>query len=355
MVDGTQEAFTSESKRFDVFKNMSDQKEATARTTLRMLATQAPWLHDKLTDPSYPFRMTILGAGDAQGELSLAATVALKRGGRNGAEESQVHPLEIYAEDPSAEMEVSFHENANKKGIKDLVKAFNHRKIEDPSYTPPDSDLVTLSQVMYYLNNWTDGDKDDPAKNPLRKAIRAVEERDGMVAVAIQSPHSHTYQLRSKFSPMLHNKSEYSGNNVLEAIEGIRQENADRFRYGWSFSEAKLNISDCFDEKGFEPNPQGKELLSFIFRMPWDEIPTATQRLIGEEIVDIVTRKINPWSSEDIDYKFPPELVLNLVDDIILIDTRPKDLGLESMFWHAESPIYSKFRNPQDPVGETQL
>lgn len=286
----SQAAFQQHKEWFGAFLKNTDQKGVLKRTVLHYLQTDFPQIWSRIQDPDYAFTSLFVGVGSGGLEIPLLQEFALARGMQNN--------FVTFCEDPSPQMKEAFFIAAKKEGVEDQIVEYNLALFEDPSYMPPQADLALASHVWYYVNEWRGVEAQG---NSLVKFAKTLSERSGTGMIALHSGTSDRFLLSSTYASLLGLKPELAGEEI--AAELFRQ----GIQHKCVITESHLNIASCFNQGRFDPNEEGINLLSFIFRAPWNKLdPSIQERLLpillsqvqanGKEV--LILRDCQIWISK---------------------------------------------------------
>ncbi len=262
-----QSAFQNHKEWFAAFLKNTDQKAVQKKVILQSLQTNFPYIWQKIQDPTYTFKASFIGVGSGAVEISLVNEWGKAKGAQNH--------FEIFCEDPSLQMRDEFFAAAEKGGIKEHVVEYSLIPFEDATYVPPQADLALASHVWYYIKSWRGVER---SNNALVKFAQIFSERSGVGLITLHSRTSDRYEISSDYASHFGLEAELAGEEVDAELNNLG------IQHKCEIVESHLNIESCFDHSIFNPNEEGKQLLSFILRAPWD--------LLSEEVQDRAKRII---------------------------------------------------------------
>ncbi|KKU20033.1 MAG: hypothetical protein UX30_C0005G0074 [Candidatus Saccharibacteria bacterium GW2011_GWA2_46_10] len=274
--DAEQAAFRQHSERFGAFLANTNQKVRTQEAILEWLKDFPPGLWQRLQDPTVPFSVLYVGAGNGGIELPLTGRFLQAR--------DSYANFEVHCEDPSAEMEAQFREalQAVERSFPDSLvspRLVDYAVIpfEDPAYIPPEADFALASHVWYYIGNHNDRKS---IEDSLLKFARAIKS-DGAGLITVQSQASDRFKLRSLYLELTDpSETELSGEELSQTATLVD------IRHNLSTITSEVNLSSCFDQNGdFNPNDEGKLILSFILRADWDGLDPGVQAAVSAKIL----------------------------------------------------------------------
>ncbi len=275
----SQAAFQKNKEWFGAFLKNTDQKEVLKRTVLHYLESNLPQIWNRIIDPKYAFRSLFVGVGNGGLEIPLLQEFALTRGTQDN--------FVTFCEDPSPQMKEAFFIAAKKGRIEDQIVEYNLDCFEDSSYMPPQVDLALASHVWYYINEWRGIDGEG---NSLVKFAKTISERSGSAMIALHSGTSDRFLLSSTYASLLGLKPELAGEEVAAELSRLG------IRHKCVITESHLNIASCFNQGRFNPNQEGINLLSFIFRAPWDQLDSSIQ----EKLLPILLSQVQANGKEEL-------------------------------------------------------
>jgi len=212
-------------------------------------------------------RVSIYGGGTGISEIQAVAALS---GGQLGL---------LHYEDPSLEVAHMFRRNMLKHNL-DIPVDMSLLPLEHPDYSPPEeTDFSLAMHMLYYVQGWR---STDDLQNPLRKMYNSLSD-DGTGLAIVQSAQSDNYIFRNEFLPKVHGTevAALRGEEICDALHKMniphRSEVVDCF----------TSVDHCFsDSDAFDPNSEGKKLLSFLIRSEWDQVPPDLQQQIGEHMTE---------------------------------------------------------------------
>lgn len=285
-----QAAFQNHKEWFAAFLRNTNQKAVLKKAILHNLQYTFPHLWERIQDPDYTFVTALIGVGTGGVEIPLLQEGIKARGTQ--------HNFMTFCEDPSLQMREGFFAAAKTGGVEEQIAEYNLTPFEDPTYTPPQADLAIASHVWYYIKSWRQVERPN---NALAKYAHILSERSGVGMIALQSGTSDRYALSSDFASRLNLQADLAGEEIVAELTrlGINHKS--------EIVESYLNVESCFDEGHFNPNEEGKHLLSFLLRAPWDSLSPNIQehmKLIflskvqenGEE--KLILRDCHIWISD---------------------------------------------------------
>ena len=262
-------AFTSDTGLWRIFKDKSSQKLHETGAILAQLEQQTD-LWKRVTDIAQPFQFAFFGVGDGEVELELVRQLASIRGG--------IANFSVYCEDPSRAMKTAFEATLKTKDLENLPVNYQVKPIEDVDLQIPDSDLVIASHMLYYVPNWKTVEEDP--NSPLHKIYNASANKDGAAIIVVQASGSDIFKLRDKYN--CRGVPEISAEMVAAELNRL-----DLPFNGYP-DISGLDATSFFQDGSFNPTYEGQQLLAFIFRHPWREIPIEKQIEIGNDISQMI-------------------------------------------------------------------
>ena len=262
-------AFQDRKEWFAAFLKNTDQKETQKKGTLLVLQTVFPSLWERIQNPRYPFTSIFVGAGSGGMEIPLMKEIGKIRGEPS---------FTVFCEDPSSEMRDLFFLNADSE-IQKQVAEYNLLPFEEETYQPPQADFVLASHVWYFIKNWKGVEKE---RNALVKFTSLFEEKKGGGLITLQSQTSDRYCLNAACAELLGKKKELVAEEIALELErlGIDHQILQ--------IESHLNVSSCFEAGRFNPNDEGKCLLSFLLFTSWEDLPSDVKERMKEEFLSKV-------------------------------------------------------------------
>ena len=263
--DEQQLPFTTQSESFATFLRLTDQKSVTQRAIIDSLQRYFPSVWQRVKDPGYELQILYAGVGNGGVEIPLTEQLIEARGGNREG-------MKIYCEDPSVQMREQFYVVAREASILSIVQEYSLERLED--YNPPSTDLVVVSHVMYYVDDWD---------HVLLKLAEAIKEREGVVLLTLQSEKSDNFQLRTKYSPHVHpGAQERYGEEITTTLDRLG------IHYLSYIVDSRTDVRECFQEGRFNPTEAGKRLLTFILRTSWDSLADEIKEEFAKSLSDIV-------------------------------------------------------------------
>lgn len=275
---GEQDTFQSHSEWFEAFLRNTDQKQVQTQTTLQGLQRLFPESWDGVVTNGFkPFSILCVGVGNGGFEIPLIQEIILRRGTSNG--------ISIYCEDVSPQLRDAFYKAAKTSSIDGLVKEYRQEAFEDPLYQPPSVDFATAAHVWYYIPEWQ---RVDTGKNTLMKFARSISEKHGVGLITMHSETSDRFQLKSKYSPRIGQKTEAFGEEVVEELNRLG------LHVNHQVVDAHLDLASCFQSGRFDPTEEGADLLSWVFRSSWREFDDQLRQEMSEDIQSLVDKNKKP-------------------------------------------------------------
>lgn len=269
----SQEAFRDKKEWFNAFLRATDQKSVLKKTILETLQQKYPHVWQDIQNPQKPFSFLFLGAGNGGIEIPLMQAFLEARGSKEN--------FSIFCEDPSLQMKEEFYGNAEKAGIDSLIEEYNLQLLEDPAYQPKAANFVLASHVWYYINNW----KNVPyQENALVKFYELIQAK-GVGLITLQSCTSDRYTFLATYADLIGQKHDVCGEDLVAEYDRLA------IAHSTTIMEAHTSLESCFQNDIFNPQQEGKNLLSFFLRAPWDDLSPEIQEKLKEKILALV--KIN--------------------------------------------------------------
>jgi len=263
-------AFQEHKEWFAAFLKNTDQKEVQKQTTLSLLQDHFPELWARIKDADYPFTSVFVGAGSGGMEIPLLKEFAKARG-------SAAH-FSTYCEDPSLEMKKEFFASINGE-TESQIAEYSSLPFDDAAYLPPKADLALASHVWYFIKDWKGVEKE---RNTLAKFASIISDPSGAGVMTLQSKSGDRYKLNAFCASLLGKDKEIVAEEITAELQ----------RLGIPFQtmliESRLDVSSCFDRGLFNPNEEGKALLSFLLFTSWDELSEVTQEKMKTHFISLV-------------------------------------------------------------------
>lgn len=265
------------------FLQNTSQKRVQEIEALFRLQLEFPHMRERILNPNNEFELLFIGGGTGKAEIALAVDIAT--GGSRRIEKllqeggEPFDKIGIFYNDPSPNMHKQFKDAIEKIGIEKAVKAYTLRKFEDPTYIPPDVDLALAFQMWYYVGGWQGVPFE---QNSLVRLARTVQEKEGVAVVSVQSEDGDLFKIRGKQFPKIHGYDDLTAERVTEELDRLG------LTFKTSTAKAPTNVSSCFQGEEFSPTDEGKNILSFMLRTPWDTISKLLQQEIGADIKRLV-------------------------------------------------------------------
>ena len=277
----SQEAFHDKSAWFNAFLEATDQKIVLRERILDALKEKPLW--EQIEDPNKDLSLLLVGVGNGGIELALLKDLENTRG-------SNIR-FSAYCEDPSEQMKVEFYQNAKEAGVASTIKEYSLLNFEDPRYQPSSADFVLASHVWYYCKEWQ---KVPYEQNSLAKFYHLINP-NGIGLIALQSCTSDRYAFLSGYSQFIGQTLDVAGEDLAAEYDRLS------IPYKIEIVEAHTSLKNCFQNGQFNPNLQGKHLLSFLLRTWWDDIPLEIQEKLIEHILLLVkTNKAEEFIFRDV-------------------------------------------------------
>lgn len=265
-----QDPFRSHSEWFAAFLRATNQKQVTKDAILSGLQARTN-IWSRVINPRSTFSALYVGAGSGGVEIPLTLDLIRARGTKQN--------LTVYCEDPSLEMKKQFEDAAQKAGVWDVTGEYALEPFENPAYHPTRVDFALASHAWYYIPKW---ENTPSADNTLIKFGDTFRTTRGIGLITLQSELSDNFKLRSKYSPIIHDKNELAGEQVLDAARRLG------INVDITVIDATTRVNECFDREKFAPTDEGERLLSFILRFPWRDLPLDLQRQVADDLTQIV-------------------------------------------------------------------
>ncbi len=260
-------AFQDKKEWFQAFLRNTDQKVEQKKGALAILQNLYPNLWERIQDPNYPFVSVFVGAGSGGMEIPLMEEFAKIR--------EDADSFTVFCEDPSSEMRDEFFSNAS-DAMKKQVAEYILLPFEDPAYLPPQADFALASHVWYFVKNWIGVDKE---KNALVKFASLIQEKKGGGLITLQSNTGGRYLINSACASLIGKNKELVAEKIAEELDRLGID------YRIVPLESHLNVSSCFEKGRFNPNFEGKCLLSFLLFEWWDDLPSDVQERMKDEFL----------------------------------------------------------------------
>ena len=244
----------------------SNQKIVEQKAIWQELQNSFPEVWERLKDHNYNFTAIFIGAASDSIEVSLMQDFLQAR----GTEEN----LEFFAQNISPLMREDFYTHASKLGLADLVKAYDLYRFEDSRYQPPQCDFALASHCWAYISGWRN---ERTSANSLAKFVDLLKP-SSVGLINLQSNKSDPFLLLSNYLSIENTYSESSSEDVIYELDKLG------IPYQVNTIDASTDISSCFKNNIFEPNTDGKMLLSNWLHTWWDDLSTKSQTQIGKDL-----------------------------------------------------------------------
>lgn len=265
----SQEAFHDKSAWFNAFLEATDQKVVLREKILSALKDKPLW--KQIENPNKEVSLLFIGVGNGGVEIPLMKDLSQAR-------RSNEH-FSVYCEDPSEQMKKEFYQNAKDAGIESMIKEYSHLNFEDSCYQPGSADFILASHVWYYCKEWRSVPYE---KNSLAKFYNLIKP-NGVGLIALQSNTSDRYTFLSHYSDFVGQEYDVAGEDLTAEYDRLS------IPYKTEIVEAHTSLKNCFQNGRFNPNQEGKYILSFFLRTWWDDIPQETQEKLIQRILFLVT------------------------------------------------------------------
>ncbi len=271
-------AFQDRKEWFLAFLRNTDQKEQQKNDTLEILQTLYPHIWARIQDPNDPFTVLFAGAGSGGVEIPLIEEFAHARGSG----------FPVYCEDPSSEMKDEFFANAGE--FQSLIEEYSLLPFEDENYLPPQADFAFASHIWYFVKNWKGVEKE---KNTLVKFASITADREGGGIITLQSINGDRFHFNGLCASLIGKKKELVAEEVAAELDRLGID------YRIVELESRVNVSSCFKDGKFDPNEEGKCLLSFLTFEVWDDLSSDVKERMQEEFAS----KIKTYGKEEIIFR----------------------------------------------------
>lgn len=272
-------AFQDRKEWFLAFLRNTDQKEQQKKGTLEILQSLYPTVWERIQDQSYPFVSLFAGAGSGGVEIPVIDEFLKLRGSS----------FSIFCEDPSLEMKEEFFANAG-NSIQSLIKEYSLFPFEDENYLPPQVDFAMASHAWYFIKNWKGFEKE---KNSLVKFASLIGERNGAGLITLQSNKGDRYHYNGLCASLIGKQKELVAEEVVAELDRLGIE------YQIVELESHVNVSSCFKKGKFDPDEEGKCLLSFLTFEIWDDLPFDVKERMAQEFES----KISDYGKEEMVFR----------------------------------------------------
>ena len=262
--------FSKHPEWFYAFLKNTDQKAIQSKVLIEGLKLRYPNIWERVSNPAVDLKILMLGAGVGTSEIAFLEEVRERRGLEN---------VSAYYEDPSPQMAGGFRYAAYSAGVESIVKQYEDRHFEDPSYHPPNVDITLAFQLWHYVDNWQGVPKE---KNSLTKLARTIQEKDGVALLSLQSIGSDNSNIRKKYIPEVHGIDEIVAEDITDELAKID------VPYDYIICDSRLDVSSIVQGDDYSPAQEGKDILSFILRKPWDSLSNTMRARIMRDIRSIV-------------------------------------------------------------------
>lgn len=159
----------------------------------------------------------------------------------------QNHCIHTTALDPSAELLSIFKDQSTNKNIELVCSTWEDYQSENTFH------LITSIHTFYYITDW---------KSAINKMLRLLDEK-GAICIAIRS-NDQVCQFKNHFFKKLDgiNKKEHDFDELCQTLNSLG------LQYESKIIESRLDINDCL-----EMNEKGKQLIEFLLRLPYSDLP----------------------------------------------------------------------------------
>jgi len=268
-----QPQFTTHPEWFYTFLTNTDQKTVQASVLIDGLQSRHPDVWRRISDPDYKLNILLLGAGTGQSEILFLDHLKKIRG---------LEKVTAHYQDPSIEMGKYFQQAANIAQVTDAVSTYETRRFEDPTYKPPDTDITLAFQIWNYIDSWLGV---EPKNNSLVKLASSTLNKQGVAVMSLQSEKSENYGIRKKYIPTIHNIEETKAEDIATELTKLG------ISHDFTFQNSHLDVGSFFRYADFNPTSEGKDLLSFILRKPWDSLSDELKQKVSQDMKRIITPK----------------------------------------------------------------
>jgi SAM-dependent methyltransferase len=235
MVNNSAEARFIFDKKYQLFLNFikhTDQATNATRYMEKIITDIAQKISNNST-----FRYLDIGCGYGYKTLSIIDTIKKHR------------LVNTTAIDPSSELLSIFKKQAKNENIDYICTNWeNYQPVED-------FHLISSIHTFYYIANW---------QFAINKMMNCLNNK-GTICIAIRSDDEickfKNYFFKKIQSP---SKTERNFNELCDLLEKMN------IKYKSDIVESKLNIQDCLLE-----NDAGKQVVEFLLRMPYEDIPNS--------------------------------------------------------------------------------
>ncbi len=231
---------------FAAYLRHTDEKHVAVSAIARRLHAERPELAVRLADPADDVSILFVGAGRGDLEIPLIRSIVEARGGDGRL-------LRVHCADADPAMRDAFMAAAAAAGA-----------------APPsggDFDLAISAHLLHYVDDW------DAAVTALRSAVRA---RDGAALVVLLSRDSDDVRLRSA---LMESRGGFAIRGAGEEVDAWLE--AQGIGHFAETVAATVDARPFFREARFAPSEAGRQMLTFILRAAWDDIPAAERTAIG--------------------------------------------------------------------------
>jgi hypothetical protein len=265
-----QEQFSSKQEWFNAFLRATDQKIVLKEAILTKLQGY-PTLWENIVNQKVPFSFLFVGAGNGGIEIPLMETLIEKRG--------TAQNFSVYCEDPSIEMKNGFYQAAD-DSVATTIKEYSLLPFEDRAYEPPQADFVMASHVWYYVSMWRNVRRDDNSLNKFALAISP----DGVGLITLHSKTSDRFALLQAYAKTISAPVDVCGEDVCAALQSLDVAHQN------SIIVSRTSLKNCYKKRRFDPNEEGKKLLSFLLRTSWDSLSPKQKRIVENKLEDLVSK-----------------------------------------------------------------
>ena len=259
-----QEVFQMHADVFGAFLRNTDQKPVQLAATLKGLRTEFPAVWSRVMSPDKEFHGVFIGAGNGVPERMLVKEMITARGSSSG--------INVYLMDTSQQLGLEYLMAVQgDEQLSGITREYQIHSFESDNYSiPHPADIALASHVFYYI----------PIDEANLKKFSDGISPQGVGLITLQSETSDNFAIRSKYSPKVYPGSEERyGEEISEVLD------ASGIDYKSQVVECHTDISSCFDERGgFNPNVEGKLLLSFLLRASWDTVSPAIQHELAKDL-----------------------------------------------------------------------
>ncbi|KAA8881863.1 class I SAM-dependent methyltransferase [Nocardia colli] len=250
----------------------TDHMQVQLHATVDGIQRHAPMTWQLSMDREREFYASFIGAGNGDFEIPLIQSLAARRGAVDG--------LLVYCSDISPTGRAEFLARARTAGVGTAVQQYEIVSFEDPGHRPQRADLLIAADVWHHIERW----RDIPdIFNSLVKFQHSVRDR-GAGLITLASKRCDRYRLAAHLAAIgLRTVPEPPGEAVAEecALLGLP--------YRTELVEAHTDLSACFDGEKFQPDQEGRQLLTFLLEVDWDELPEFAKNSVERKLLGITT------------------------------------------------------------------